>query len=85
MEINFTDTALEQLNYFRKTNNQDTLKRIKLLLEAITINPFTGIGKPEQLKHNYSGYWSRRITKEHRLIYNILNNIIFVYSVKGHY
>ena len=85
MEIRFTETALEQLNSFKKANLQEVVKKIKLLLDAISINPYTGIGKPEQLKHQYSGYWNRRINKEHRLIYKIENDLLIVYSVKGHY
>lgn len=87
MEIDFTDVALQHLNYFRKINNSIVLKKIKQLLESITINPYVGIGKPEPLKHQYSGYWSRRINKEHRLIYKLFEeeNRIEIYSLKGHY
>jgi len=54
-------------------------------LEDIQINAFYGLGKPEPLKHNFSGQWSRRINKDHRLIYEIKNSEIYVYSLKGHY
>ena len=62
------------------------LKKIRALIESIKISPFEGIGKPEQLKYNFAGKWSRRITKEHRLIYELIeNNTIKIYALKGHY
>jgi toxin YoeB len=61
------------------------LKKIYQLLESIKDSPFEGIGKPELLKHNLSGYWSRRINIEDRLVYEILEGEIFVLSLKGHY
>ena len=61
------------------------LKKIRQLIESILENPFEGIGKPEQLKHQYAGYWSRRISKEHRLVYQVLDDKIYIHSVKGHY
>lgn len=59
--------------------------RITNLLKSISESPFKGIGKPEPLKGNLSGYWSRRITQEHRIIYKVSNNTIQVYSLRGHY
>jgi toxin YoeB len=55
------------------------------LLEAIQQEPFVGIGKPEPLKHNLSGKWSRRIFQEHRLVYDVIDNVITVYSLRQHY
>ena len=52
---------------------------------SITENPFAGIGKPEQLKHSLSGSWSRRINAEHRLIYEVIGEIVYIQSLKGHY
>jgi toxin YoeB len=49
------------------------------------LHPFSGIGKPEALKHKLSGKWSRRINDEHRIIYEVIENDIFIYSLKGHY
>jgi toxin YoeB len=49
------------------------------------LHPETGLGQPEQLKHQYSGLWSRRINKEHRIIYEIAENAIYILSMKGHY
>ncbi len=65
------------------------LKKISELLRAIQQSPFEGIGKPEPLKHNLSGVWSRRINKEHRIIYEIIDEntieILNIISLKGHY
>jgi toxin YoeB len=61
------------------------LKKILNLTKAILENPYEGIGKPEPLKYEMTGKWSRRITQEHRYIYKIENNTLFVYSLKGHY
>ena len=62
-----------------------TTKRITELLKDIRRNPFTGIGKPEPLKHNYSGYWSRRINNTHRLVYKVTNDAIVVIACCNHY
>ena len=85
MEIIILPDALTHLQYWKKTGNQIILKRIALLLKAIEIDPFNGIGKPEKLKHNLTGTWSRRIDKEHRLIYEIKDNAILIHSLQGHY
>lgn len=85
MEIIFLPEAENDLNYWTITGNQSILKKIANLIENIQINPFEGIGKPEQLKHNLTGIWSRRINREHRLIYEIVDDKILIYSVKGHY
>ncbi len=61
------------------------MKKIETLLANISDTPFTGIGKPEELKYNWAGFWSRRITNEHRMIYNVKDKIITVYALKGHY
>ena len=60
-------------------------KKIRRLIEAIQKNPFEGIGKPEPLKHNLSGKWSRRITEEDRMVYEIEEGCVKIYSLKGHY
>jgi toxin YoeB len=89
MEIIFSPRALEDLRFWRKSGNVAIQKKIEQLLLAIQVNPFEGIGKPEPLKHNLSGAWSRRITREHRLIYEIneKNEIVIlnILSLKGHY
>ena len=85
MEIAFTDKAKEHLAEWKTSGNKAAMKKIEALLVNIKETPFTGIGKPEELKYNWAGFWSRRITSEHRLIYNIENETIIVYSLKGHY
>lgn len=85
MEIIFTIQAEEDLNYWKRTNNTSVLKRIRVLLENILETPYAGIGKPEGLKHELSGKWSRRITKSDRLIYQIIEDKVCVFSLKGHY
>ncbi|MBI2967628.1 MAG: Txe/YoeB family addiction module toxin [Bacteroidetes bacterium] len=68
-----------------KYNSPQIFRRIGDLIADTKINPFHGIGKPEPLKHHLKGCWSRRINKEHRLIYRITNDAIHIISCKGHY
>ena len=70
MTINFTAHGWEDFSYLIETDN-DTAIKIKELIKSIKQNPFKGIGKPEPLKHGLKGYWSRRITGEHRLVYKV--------------
>ena len=86
MGKNFTDEAFEEYIYWQMQDKK-TLKKINDLLKDISRNGFDkGIGKPEPLKNNYAGYWSRRIDEKNRLIYRVdeEGNII-VESCKGHY
>lgn len=85
MEIEFTLVAVEDLKYFKKSGNQAILKKIRILLESIQQTPFSGIGKPEALKYEQAGNWSRRINQEHRLIYEVQEFSILVHSLRGHY
>lgn len=87
MEIIFLPKSKEHLDYFKKVNNPIILKKIRQLLEIIPEMPYSGIGKTEPLKHHLSGLWSRRINKEHRLVYEIIetDNVILIHSLKGHY
>lgn len=87
MEVSYTPDALKDRDFWKKSGNKSILKKITALVEAIEDNPFEGIGKPEQLKHEFSGYWSRRINKEHRIVYEVIEeeNKIVVLSLKGHY
>lgn len=86
MEIVFTIKAQQDITYWQKRNIQ-IHKKIISLLKNIQITPYTGVGKPEPLKHELSGYWSRRINNEHRLVYIVSQEekIIFIESCKGHY
>ncbi|MFC5283220.1 Txe/YoeB family addiction module toxin [Pedobacter alpinus] len=89
MEIIFSPNALDDLRFWKKSGNIAVQKKIEKLLLAIKISPFEGLGKPEALKHNLSGAWSRRITQEHRLIYEISDQneiiVLNILSLKGHY
>lgn len=85
MEIDYTLQAEEDLDFWRKTNNTAVLKKIRQLIEAILQDPYQGIGKPEALKYDLTGCWSRRINKEHRIVYEVFDNKIIVHSLKGHY
>lgn len=70
---------------FWKVQNKKVFDRIFSLLDSISDSPFSGIGKPGPLKNNLAGYWLRRITKEHRLVYRVENNIIYLVSCRYHY
>ncbi|RKR85277.1 toxin YoeB [Mucilaginibacter gracilis] len=85
MEIEFTVKAEHDLMYWKKVGDKVVLKKIRILLESILETPFKGIGKPEALKYDLAGKWSRRITKADRIIYQVINNTIYIYSVRGHY
>lgn len=77
--------AENDLEFWIKAGNKAVLKKIAQLTEAIIKTPFSGVGKPEALKHQLTGKWSRRINKEHRFVYAIKNDTLYVYSLKGHY
>lgn len=79
--------ALAERDYWQKSGNKAVQKKIVKLLEAIIADPYRGIGKPEQLKSDLSGYWSRRITQEHRLVYGVdrEKQQITVLSMRFHY
>ena len=85
MEIIFLPDAEADLQFWISSGNKTILKKISELISDIKLHLYSGLGKPEPLKHDLSGTWSRRINKEHRLIYEIDSNIILILSVKGHY
>jgi toxin YoeB len=85
MQIVYTPIAKEHLDYWVKSGNKAVLNKIMQITKGIIENPYKGIGKPEPLKYELTGYWSRRITKEHRYVYAIAENILIVASLKGHY
>jgi toxin YoeB len=84
MPIKFSDQAWDDY-LFWQANDRANLKRINTLLKDIKRSPFEGIGKPEPLRHNLAGFWSRRIDEEHRLIYAIQNDMILVAQCRYHY
>ncbi len=84
MKLIFSENAWEDYLYWQNTDKQ-ILKRINELIKDIQKNKYKGIGKPEPLKHNLSGYWSRRINDEHRLIYKIEEDKIMIAQLRYHY
>ena len=87
MEIVLLPQAQKDRDYWKKSGNKAIMERISALLKDIMEHPYTGIGKPEPLKYDLAGKWSRRINAEHRLIYSVNENIItvYVFSMKYHY
>lgn len=83
-EIIFRPVALEQYSYWAGADKK-TFKKINSLVEEILKTPFVGIGKPEALKHNLQGCWSRRISKGHRLVYQVTVREIIIISCRFHY
>lgn len=84
INITFTNKAWEEYCYWQ-SQDKKTLKKINTILADIQRDNFMGIGKPEPLKNNFAGYWSRRIDYSNRLIYRINNNQIEIIQCKGHY
>ena len=85
MEIVFLDKAIDDIDYWKKSGNKQIQKRISKLLDSMSKTPWSGIGKPEPLKNELSGFWSRRINEEHRIVYTVSNNKIKVISMRFHY
>ena len=84
--IDFTKQAENDIDFHRKSGKRAVLKKIYTLLEELTEHPFTGTGKPEALKYDLTGLWSRRINHEHRLIYEVDGDtIVIIVAAKGHY
>ena len=84
MIISFTQIAFEDYQNWSK-NDKLIFKKINTLIKEILRTPFTGTGKPEPLKHELSGYWSRRINDEHRLVYKVEEDEVLVISCTYHY
>jgi len=84
MLITFTKNAWEDYLYWQNTDKK-VLKKINELLKDIQRNPFDGIGKPEALKFDLAGFWSRRVDHEHRLVYQIKEQSILIYACRYHY
>lgn len=87
MEVVLLEKAKKDYLYWKQLGDQRIMKRITKLLKDIEKHPFTGIGKPEPLKGNHQGKWSRRITDEHRMVYSISSGRIYIYvfSMRYHY
>jgi len=84
MNVIFSPEAVEDYEFFKK-NNPAAVKRIKLLLSDMREHPYTGIGKPEKLKYELSGWWSRRVNSEHRVVYAVRQSGIYVLALRYHY
>lgn len=84
MELQFHRQGWEDYLYWQQTD-KTTLKQINKLMTDALRHPFTGLGKPEPLKHQLSGYWSRRISQEHRLVYTVKDDLLIIASCRFHY
>lgn len=84
MPIKFASRAWEDYLYWQGSDRA-VLRRINALIKDIERHPFSGIGKPEPLKHQLSGFWSRRIDDRHRLVYAIEDNILLIAQCRDHY
>ena len=80
----FQNKAWEDYLYWQSLDKK-TIKRINALLRDIARDPFSGIGKPEPLRGDLSGFWSRRINEEHRIVYAVADDAVIIISCKGHY
>lgn len=85
--IVFTEQAREDWAFWRSSGNKAVMKKITALLEDMTAHPYTGIGKPEALKYELSGAWSRRINSEHRIVYRVIDSVVEVQvlAMRHHY
>ncbi len=84
MKLIFSENAWEDYLYWQNTDKRN-LNRINTLIKDILRNKFEGLGKPEPLKHNLAGYWSRRINHEHRIVYKIENDAVLIAQLRYHY
>ncbi len=84
MILSFADDAWDDYLYWQKEDKR-ILKKINRLIKEIQRDPFEGIGEPEPLKYNWSGYWSRRITIEHRLVYKVTETHLLIAQCRYHY
>lgn len=84
MKLVFSEQAWDDYLHWQKTDKK-LLERINTLIKEISRSPFSGIGKPEPLKNALSGYWSRRINDEHRLVYKVSDSNLFIAQLRFHY
>jgi toxin YoeB len=84
MKLIFSDAAWEDYLYWQKQDKR-MVERINKLIKETQREPFTGVGKPEPLKHALAGYWSRRITEEHRMVYKIDGDSMLLAQLRYHY
>jgi toxin YoeB len=84
MRLIFSDNAWDDYLHWQEADKK-ILRRINVLINEIKRNPFEGIGKPEPLKHALSGYWSRRINEEHRIVYKVSDDAVYLAQLRHHY
>ena len=84
LEVFWTAQAKNDYDYWAKQRPK-IAKRINNLISSISKDPFRGLGKPEPLKHDLQGFWSRRISRGHRLVYEVSDGVIMIYSCSDHY
>ena len=84
MKLVFSELAWEDYLYWQKQDRK-LVDRINKLIEATAREPFTGIGKPEPLKHAFAGFWSRRINDEHRMVYRMTGDRLEIAQLRFHY
>jgi toxin YoeB len=84
MILSWAENAWEDYLYWQSIDKK-ILKRINQLVKDILRHPFEGIGVPEPLKHHWSGYWSRRIDREHRIVYKSTMNTLYIVQCRFHY
>ncbi len=84
MKLIFSENAWQDYLYWQRTDKK-AIKRINALIRDIQKNKYKGIGKPEALKHNLTGWWSRRIDNEHRIVYKIKDDSILIAQLRYHY
>jgi toxin YoeB len=85
MEVIYKDKALNDIDFWKKSGQKTIQSRISKLIEDIKNHPETGLGKPEVLKYELTGLWSRKIDEKNRLIYEVVNSQLHVISMRGHY
>jgi len=85
--LKLTAIAIEDIEFHKKSGDKATLKKLSILFNELTEHPKTGPGKPEEMKYNFAGCWSRKINNKHRLVYRIDNEIVTVIILQagGHY
>ena len=84
MKLLFADEAWEDYLYWQKPDKR-MVERINTLIRETQREPFAGVGKPEPLKHAFAGFWSRRITDEHRMVYRIEGKTLLIAQLRFHY
>lgn len=84
MKITFSKNASDDYVYWQKEDKK-IWKKINQLIQSIQRTPYEGLGNPEALKYDLAGLWSRRVDREHRLVYEVIDNQIFIYTCRYHY